>query len=153
MNRALFLALLSGAVLSCGESGPEHSPVEGIWLLRTVNGQSLPATSVAFQGPVAGGVLRLVPGSVWTEFCVDRGSGETVPLRRGGGFQDLGNGRALVLYYTSSGAGSIPPDTLTVSGDEAALHLRQGASVTDDLRFDQVAGAETTPGETPGSCP
>ena len=152
MNRALFLALLC-AVLSCGESGPAQSPIEGIWQLRTVNGQSLPATSAAFQGTLAGGVLRLVPGTVWTEFCVDRGSGQTVPLRRGGGFQELGNGRALLLYYSSSGAGSVPSDTLTVSGDEATLHFRQGASVTDDLRFDQIATAETAPGETPGSCP
>lgn len=153
MNRALFLALLSAAVLSCGESGPEQSPVEGIWQLRTVNGQSLPAASAALQGPMAGGVLRLVPGTVWTEFCVDRGSGETVPLRRGGGFQELGNGRALVLYYASSGAGSIPSDTLTVSGDNATFHFRQGASVTDVLQFDLIAGAETTPSETPSSCP
>jgi hypothetical protein len=153
MNRALFLPLLSAALLSCGESGPEQSPVEGIWQLRTVNGRSLPATSAAFRAPMAGGVLRLVPGNVWTEFCVDRGSGATVPFRRGGGFQELGDGRALVLYYASSGAGSIPPDTLTVSGGEATFHFRQGASVTDDLRFDRVAGAKTTASETPGSCP
>jgi hypothetical protein len=152
MNR-LFLVLLSGAILSCGESGPEQSPVEGIWQLRTVHDQDLPAPSAALQGSMAGGILRLVPGSVWTEFCVDRGAGETVPLRRGGGFQDLGNGRALVLYYSSSGPSSIPHDTLTVSGSEATFHFRQGASVTDVLRFDRIAGAEMTPSETPGSCP
>jgi hypothetical protein len=153
LNRALFLALLSGAVLSCGESGPEQSPVEGIWQLRTVKGQSLPATSAALQGTVAGGVLRLVPGTTWTEFCVDRGSGETAPFRRGGAFQELGNGRALVLYYASSGPGSIPPDTLTVSGDQATLHFRQGASVTDVLRFDRTGDAEVNPSETPDACP
>jgi hypothetical protein len=152
MNRALLLALLSAVVLSCGESGPELFSVEGIWRLRTVNGQRLPATSAAFQGPMAGGVLRLVSGSVWTEFCVDRGTGETVPVRRGGGFQEIGDGRALVLYYASSGAGSVPSDTFTVSGDEATFRFRQGASVTDDLRFDRIAGAEMTPSETPGSC-
>ena len=81
-----------------------------------------------------------------------------VPVRRrrcgaGGGFQELGNGRALVLYYASSGPGSIPPDTLTVSGDKATLLLRQGASVTDVLRFDRIAGAEMTPSETPPACP
>ena len=153
MNRAHFLALLSGAVVSCGESGPEQSPVEGIWQLRTVNDQSLPATSVALRSPMAGGVLRLVPGTSWTEFCVDRGSGETVPSHQSGGFQELGNGRGLVLYYASRGPGSIPPDTLTVSGDKATLHFRQGASVTDVLRFDRIAGAEMTPSETPRACP
>ena len=91
---------------------------------------------------MTGGVLRLVTGTTWTEYCVDRGAGEPVPLHRGGGFQDLGNGRALVLYYTSSGAGTVPSDTLTVSGDEATLHFRQGASVTDVLRFERIAGAE-----------
>ena len=145
-------ALLAGAVLACGESGPEQSAVEGIWQLRTVNGQSLPATSAALQSPMAGGVLRLVPGTTWTEYCVDRGAGEPAPLRQGGGFQDLGNGRALVLYYASSGAGSIPSDTLTVSGDQATLRFRQGAPVTDVLRFERIAGAETAPSETPGAC-
>ena len=153
MNRALFLALLASAVLSCGESGPEQSPVEGVWQLRTVNGRSLPATSAALQGPMAGGVLRLVPGTSWSEFCVDRGSGETVLFRRGGGFQELGNDRGLVLYYASSGAGSILPDTLTVSGDQATLHFRQGASVTDVLLFDRIASAEMAPSETPRACP
>jgi hypothetical protein len=151
--REPFLALLAGAVLACGDSGPDQSPVEGIWQLRTVNGQGLPANSAALQGPMTGGILRLVPGDTWTEYCVDRGAGEPVPLRRGGGFQDLGNGRALVLYYTSSGAGTVPSDTLTVSGDEATLRFRQGASMTDVLRFERIAGAETTPGETPGACP
>lgn len=74
-----------------------------------------------------------------------------VPSERG--FQELGNGRGLVLYYASSGPGSIPPDTLTVSGDKATLHFRQGASVTDVLRFDRIAGAEMTPSETPRACP
>ena len=153
MRGALILAWLSGASLACGESGPEQSPVEGIWQLRTVNGQALPATSGALQGPMAGGVLRLVPGTTWTEFCVDRGAGETVLLHRGGGFQELGMGRGLVLYYASSGAGSIPPDTLIVSSNEATLHFRQGAAVTDVLRFDRIAGAEMTPSETPRACP
>jgi hypothetical protein len=152
MNRALLLALLGGAILSCGEFGPEQPPLEGVWQLRTVNGQGLPATSAALRGPLAGGILRLVRGSVWTEFCIDRGSGETVPLRRGGGFQELGNGQALVLYYSSSGPGSIPHDTLAVSGAEATLHLRQGAPVTDVLRFERIAGAEMSPSETPGAC-
>ncbi len=102
---------------------------------------------------MAGGILRLIPGTSWTEFCVDRGSGETVPFHRTGALQDLGNGRGLVLYYASSGAGTIPPDTLTVSGGEATLHFRQGASVTDALRFERIAGAEMTPSETPGACP
>ena len=153
LTRSLLLGTLSTAVLSCGESGPEQSSVEGIWRLRTVNGRSLPATSAALQGLVTGGVLRLVPGSTWTEYCVDRGAGEPVPLRHGGGFQDLGNGRGLVLYYASSGAGSIPSDTLSVSGDEATLHLRQGAAATDVLRFGLVAGAEMPPSETPTACP
>jgi hypothetical protein len=83
---------------------------------------------------------------------VDRGAGELAPLRHGGGFQDLGNGRGLVLYYASSGAGSIPSDTLTVSGDAATLHFRQGAPVTDVLRFERIAGAEMPPSETPGAC-
>jgi hypothetical protein len=83
---------------------------------------------------------------------VDRGAGKAASLRHGGGFQDLGNGRGLVLYYASSGAGSIPSDTLTVSGDAATLHFRQGAPVTDVLRFERIAGAEMTPGETPGAC-
>lgn len=152
MSRAHFLALLSGAVVSCGESGPEQSPVEGIWQLRTVNGQSLPGTSAALRSPMAGGVLRLVPGTSWTEFCVDRGSGETVPFHRTGAFQELGNGLGLVLYYSSSGPGSIPPDTLTVSGDKATLHFRQGATVTDILLFDRFASAEMTPSETPSAC-
>ena len=151
--REPFLALLSGAVLACGDSGPEQSLVEGIWQLRTVNGEDLPALSEALQSPMTGGVLRLVTGTTWTEYCVDRGAGEPVPLRRGGGFQDLENDRALVLYYTSSGAGTVPSDTLTVSGDEATLHFRQGASVTDVLRFERIADAETSPGETPGACP
>lgn len=150
--REPFLALVAGAVLACGESGPDRSPVEGIWQLRTVNGQSLPATSAALQGPMSGGVLRLVTGTTWTEYCVDRGAGEPAPLHRGGGFQDLGNGRALVLYYTSSGAGTVPSDTLIVSGDEATLHFRQGAPVTDVLRFERIAGAEKAPSETPGAC-
>jgi hypothetical protein len=47
-----------------------------------------------------------------------------------------------VLYYASSGAGSSPPDTLTASGDKAMLHFRQGASVSDILRFDRIASAE-----------
>ena len=101
---------------------------------------------------MSGGVLRLVPGTTWTEYCVDRGAGEAAPLRHGGGFQDLGNGRGLVLYYASSGAGSIPSDTLTVSGDAATLHFRQGAPVTDVLRFERIAGVEMTPSETPGAC-
>src|SRR5262245_61329476 len=151
--REPLLTLLSGAALACGESGPEQSSVEGVWQLRTVNGQSLPALSAALQGPMTGGVLRLITGTTWTEYCVDRGAGEPVPLHRGGGFQDLGNGRALVLYYTSSGAGTVPSDTLTVSGDEATLHFRQGASVTDVLRFERTAGADTPPGDTPGACP
>ena len=151
--RKPFLALLSGAVLACGESGPEQSSVEGIWQLRTVNSQSLPALSEALQGQMTGGLLRLVPGTTWTAYCVDRGAGEPVPLRRGGGFQDLGNGRGVGLYYTSSGAGTVPSDTLTVSGDEATLHFRQGASVTDVLRFERTAGGETSPGETPAACP
>lgn len=150
--REPFLALLSGAVLACGDSGPEQSLVEGIWQLRTVNGEDLPALSEALQSPMTGGVLRLVTGTTWTEYCVDRGAGEPVPLRRGGGFQDLGNGRALVLYYTSSGAGTVPSDTLTVSGDEATLHFRQGAAMTDVLRFERVGNAETSPSETPGAC-
>ncbi len=153
MNRAPFLALLSAALLSCGESAPEQSSVEGIWQLRSVNGQSLPATSAALQSPMTGGVLRLVPGTTWTEYCVNRGAGEPAPLRHGGGFEDLGNGRGLVLYYASSGAGSIPSDTLTVSGDAATLRFRQGASVTDLLRFDRIAGAEMSASETPGACP
>jgi hypothetical protein len=152
-RRALSLALLSAAVLSCGESGPEQSAVEGIWQLRTVNGQTLPATSAALQGPMMGGVLRLVPGTTWTEYCVDRGAGEPALLRHGGGFQDLGNGRGLVLYYASSGAGSIASDTLTVSGDKATLRFRQGAQVTDVLRFDRIAGADMPPSETPRACP
>jgi hypothetical protein len=102
---------------------------------------------------MTGGILRLVPGDTWTEYCVDRGAGEPVPLHRGGGFQDLGNGRALVLYYTSSGAGTVPSDTLTVSGDEATLHFRQGAAVTDVLRFERIANAQTSPNETPRACP
>jgi hypothetical protein len=146
------LALLYCLVLACGESGPAPSPVEGIWQLRTVNGQRLPATSAALQGPMTGGILRLVPGDTWSEYCVDRGAGEPVPLHRGGGLQDLGNGQALVLYYTSSGAGTVPSDTLTVSEDEATLHFRQGASVADVLRFERIAGAETSPNETPGAC-
>ena len=153
MNRPLYLALLSIALVSCGESGPEQSPVEGIWQLRTVNGQTLPATSAALQSPMAGGVLRLVTGTTWTEYCVDRGAGELAPLRHGGGFQDLGNGRGLVLYYASSGAGSIASDTLTVSGDQATLQFREGAPVTDVLRFDRIAGAEMTPSATPRACP
>ena len=152
VNRALFPVILSVGGLSCRDSGPEPFPVEGIWQLRTVNGQTLPATSSALQGPMSGGVLRLVPGTTWTEYCVDRGAGEAAPLRHGGGFQDLGNGRGLVLYYASSGAGSIPSDTLTVSGDAATLHFRQGAPVTDVLRFERIAGAEMTPSETPGAC-
>jgi hypothetical protein len=151
--REPFLALVAGAVVACGNSGPDQAPVEGIWQLRTVNGQGLPANSAALQGLMTGGILRLVPGDTWTEYCVDRGAGEPVPLHRGGGFQDLGDGRALVLYYTSSGAGTVPSDTLTVSGDEATLRFRQGASMTDVLRFERIAGAETTPGETPGACP
>jgi hypothetical protein len=151
--REPFLALLCAAVLACRDSGPEPWPVEGIWQLRTVNGQSLPASSAALQGLMTGGVLRLVPGNTWTEYCVDRGAGEPVPLHRGGGFHDLGDGRGLVLYYTSSGAGTIPPDTFTVVGDGGTLHFRQGAAVTDVLRFKRIAGADTTPGETPGACP
>jgi hypothetical protein len=58
-----------------------------------------------------------------------------------------------VLYYASSGAGSIPSDTLTVSGDAATLHFRQGAPVTDVLRFERIAGAEMTASETPSACP
>ena len=58
-----------------------------------------------------------------------------------------------MLYYASSGAGSIPSDTLSVSGDEATLHLRQGAAATDVLRFGLVAGAEMHPSETPTACP
>jgi hypothetical protein len=58
-----------------------------------------------------------------------------------------------VLYYTSSGAGTVPSDTLTVSGDEATLHFRQGASVTDVLRFERIASVQTSPNETPGACP
>jgi hypothetical protein len=153
MPRVAFLALLSAAVLSCGESGPEQSAIEGIWQLRMVNGQSLPATSAALQGTMAGGVLRLIPGTTWTELCVDRGSGETTPLRRGGAFQDLGNGRALVRYYASSGAGSVRSDTLTVSGDQATFRLRQGAPVTDVLQLDRIGGAGTSPRETPPACP
>jgi hypothetical protein len=102
---------------------------------------------------MAGGILRLVPGTSWTEFCVDRGSGETVPFHRTGALEDLGDSRGLVLYYASSGAGTIPPDTLTVSGDHATLHFRQGASVTDLLGFDRIAGPEMTASETPGACP
>jgi hypothetical protein len=151
-HREAFLALVAGAVLACGESGPDQSPVEGIWQLRAVNGESLPATSAALQGLMTGGILRLVTGTTWTEYCVDRGAGEPVPLRRGGGFQGLGSGRALVLYYSSSGAGTVPSDTLTVSGDEATLHLRQGAAVTDVLRFERIADAETTASDTPGAC-
>ena len=153
VNRTLFPVILAVGGLSCRDSGPEPFPVEGIWQLRTVNGQALPATSSALQGPMSGGVLRLVPGTTWTEYCVDRGVGEAAPLRHGGGFQDLGNGRGLVLYYASSGAGSIPSDTLTVSGDAATLHFRQGAPVTDVLQFDRIADAETSPSETPGACP
>ncbi len=152
-KRPLYFALLSSALMSCGESGPEQSAVEGIWQLRSVNGQSLPATSAALQSPMTGGVLRLVPGTTWTEYCVDRGAGEPAPLRHGGGLEDLGNGRGLVLYYASSGAGSIPSDTLTISGDEATLRFRQGAPVTDVLQFDRIADAETSPSETPGACP
>ena len=37
--RRLALALFSGAALACSDSGPEPSSVEGIWQLRTVNGQ------------------------------------------------------------------------------------------------------------------
>ena len=143
VNRTLFPVILAVGGLSCRDSGPEPFPVEGTWQLRTVNGQALPATSSALQGPMSGGVLRLVPGTTWTEYCVDRG----------GGFQDLGNGRGLVLYYASSGPGSIPSDTLTVSGDAATLHFRQGAPVTDVLQFDRIADAETSPSETPGACP
>ena len=146
------LALLAGAALACGDSGPEPWPVEGIWQLRTVNGEGLPATSEALQGLMTGGVLRLVTGTTWTEYCVDRGAGEPVPLRRGGGFQDLGNGRALVLYYTSSGAGTVPSDTLTVSDGSATLHFRQGAAMTDVLRFERIAGAKTAANATPGAC-
>ena len=102
---------------------------------------------------MTGGVLRLVTGTTWTEYCVDRGAGEPVPLRRGGGFQDLGDGRGLVLYYTSSGAGTIAPDTFTVAGDGGTLHFRQGGAVTDELRFERIAGPEMTAGETPPACP
>ena len=151
-RREPFLALVAGAVLACGESGPDQSPVEGIWQLRAVNGESLPATSAALQGLMTGGILRLVTGMTWTEYCVDRGAGEPAPVHRGGGFQDLGNGQALVLYYSSSGAGTVPSDTLTVSGDEGTLHLRQGAAVTDVLRFERIADAETTASDTPGAC-
>lgn len=151
--REPFLALVAGAVLACGESGPGQSAVEGIWQLRAVNGQGLPANSAALQGPMTGGILRLVPEDTWTEYCVDRGAGEPVPLHRGGGFQDLGDGLALVLYYTSSGAGTVQPDTLTVSGDEATLRFRQGAPVTDVLRFERIAAAGAGPRETPSACP
>jgi hypothetical protein len=58
-----------------------------------------------------------------------------------------------VLYYASSGAGSVPADTLTVSGDQATFHLRQGAPVTDVLRFDRIGDAATSPSETPPACP
>ena len=58
-----------------------------------------------------------------------------------------------MLYYASSGAGSIPSDTLTVSGDRATFHLRQGAPVTDVLRFERVAGSETSQSATPPACP
>lgn len=102
---------------------------------------------------MSGGVLRLVVGSTWSEYCVDRGAGEPVPWRRGGGFQDLGNGRALLLYYASSGAGTVPSDTLTLSGDAATLNLRQDAGVTDRLRFERMAGAEMPAEDTPGACP
>ena len=84
--------------------------------------------------------------------CVDRGAGEPALLRHAGGFQDLGNGRGLVLYYASSGAGSIASDTLTVSGIQATLHFRQGSPLTDVLRFDRIAGSEMTPSETPSAC-
>jgi len=153
MHRALLFALLTGALLSCRESGPEQSSVLGIWQLRTVNGRGLPAPAAALQGSVAGGILRLIPSSTWTEFCVDRGAGALVPLHHGGGFQELGSSRGLVLYYTSTGAGTIPPDTLIVSGDAATLHFRQGASVTDVLGLDRIAGAEMTAAETPSACP
>jgi hypothetical protein len=152
-HRALTAALLFGAVLSCSDAGPESSSLEGVWRLRTVNGGVLPAMSAALQGLMSGGVLRLVPGTTWSEYCVDRGAGEPVLLHRGGGFQDLGDGRGLVLYYTSSGAGTVPADTLTVSGDEATLHFRQGGPVTDVLRFERIAGTEMAAGETPEACP
>jgi hypothetical protein len=32
-------------------------------------------------------------------------------------------------------------------------YFRQGAAVTDVLRFDRIAGAETTQSETPPACP
>ena len=57
-----------------------------------------------------------------------------------------------MLYYASSWAGSIASDTLTVSGVQATLHFRQGAPVTDVLRFDRIAGAEMPPSETPSAC-
>jgi hypothetical protein len=153
MDRAFFPTLLAAAALSCSGFGPERATVEGIWSLRTVNGQRLPATSAALQGLVAGGVLRLVAGSTWTEYCVDRGAGQTAPLRRGGGFEDWGNGRGLVLYYSSSGAGSIPTDTLTVSVEHATLYLRQGGAIADTLRLERIGGREMTTAETPSACP
>ena len=82
-------------------------------------------------------------------------TGEPASRRRcigAGDVQDLGNGRALVLYYTSSGAGTVPSDTLIVSGDEATLHFRQGAPVTDVLRFERIAGAEKGAERAPGAC-
>jgi hypothetical protein len=51
------LSSLAGAALACGESGPDASALEGIRQLRTVNGRSLPAGSLAIQGPVPDEVL------------------------------------------------------------------------------------------------